>query len=41
MSVVGLDFGNDSSKVAVAKNKGIEVLQVTFPSPNDDVTSSR
>jgi hypothetical protein len=30
MSVVGFDLGNESSVIAVAKNRGIDVLQVSF-----------
>jgi molecular chaperone DnaK (HSP70) len=35
MSVVGIDFGAQSTKVGVARNKGIDIVRIHAPPPDD------
>lgn len=34
MSVVGIDFGAQSTKVGVARNKGIDIVRISAPQYN-------
>jgi sugar (pentulose or hexulose) kinase len=39
MSVIGIDFGAQSTKIGVARNKGIDIVRIfACPSKNDPLS---
>lgn len=39
MSVVGIDFGAQSTKIGVARNKGIDIVRTPRPLPSNIIST--